>query len=244
MPGRGSRDALHLRNAAQNAISFSGVHDRVRWEVDVFGRSSKEFEQVRRVAQQDLGLLSGDLLALDPVVNSAGAAPLAVADYRAASAKFELASRSLDEAHTVDDLRHVSAAIDEARYSLACARARIGGEPVPERRAPCFFDPSHGVSLSDVDWTMPDGSTRKVPACGNCAVAVMRGTLPDYRQVDTDEGRVPHWDAPSHHGPYTGGYYDRHGGLGDSLLGGLAGFAAGTLLGDIMNGGGGGGNWN
>ena len=206
----------------------------------MFGRSTKEFDEVRAIAEHDLALVANDILALDAAVAGADAAGLAVADYRAASAHFDAASDALERAHTVNDLRHVSSALDEARYALSCTRARLDGKTVPDRRAPCFFDPSHGGSLSDVDWTLPDGTRRRVPACGACAVAVIQGSTPVYREVDSGGQRVPHWAGADHHNPYSGGYYDRSGGLGGALLGGIAGLAAGSLIGDLLGGGGGG----
>ena len=64
-----------------------------------------------------------------------------------------------------DDVRHVTEIIDDGRYAIACVRARVAGEPLPTRRPPCFFDPRHGLSVEDVDWTPPGGTrARSRPA--------------------------------------------------------------------------------
>ena len=42
----------------------------------------------------------------------------------------------------------VSRAIAEGQYHLACAEALAAGQPQPERRPSCFFDPRHGMSVT------------------------------------------------------------------------------------------------
>ena len=197
----------------------------------MFTRETSEFAEVHSEAMHDLALLSNDVLALDGVMADATSDPLARADYRAAVGNFQLASQALDQADTVTDLQQVSEAIDEAQYSMLRVHARLDGKPLPDRRPACFFDPSHGPSLSEVAWEMPGGAVRKVPACGACAVAVLQRAAPGYREVTSGGQRVPHWEAGDHHGPYRRGF-----GNGGSLLSGVAGMAAGLLLGDVLGG--------
>ena len=82
-----------------------------------------------------------------------------------------------------DDVRHVTEILDDGRYAIACVRARAAGEPLPTRRPPCFFDPRHGLSVTDVPWTPPGGATRDVPACALDAERVAAGADPDSRMV-------------------------------------------------------------
>ena len=62
-----------------------------------------------------------------------------------------------------------SASLEEGRFELACVRALQAGEPSPERRAPCFFNPQHGPSVQDVTWAPDGGAPREVPVCADCA---------------------------------------------------------------------------
>ena len=71
----------------------------------------------------------------------------------------------------------VTETLEEGRHAIACVQARANGEPIPEVRPPCFFDPAHGPSTTDVmyspaaEWRarfphvppMPSASNRDVP---------------------------------------------------------------------------------
>ena len=67
--------------------------------------------------------------------------------------------------HDVDEISSLVDTLATGRYSMVCVRARLAGEPVPELRVPCFFNPQHGPSARDVMWTSPRTGTRTVPAC-------------------------------------------------------------------------------
>ena len=99
---------------------------------------------------------------------------------------------------------------------MASAEARLDGKEPPERRPPCFFDPRHGPSVRDVEWSPDGGATREVPACAACALRVEAGAEPDSRQVLVRGQSMPYWAA----GPAFGGYF--------------GGFFPGFLLGDIV----------
>jgi hypothetical protein len=113
---------------------------------------------------------------------------------------------------------------------MTTVRARLAGEPVPERRAPCFFNPQHGPSVQDVTWAPPGAAPRSVPACAADAQAVLNGLPPDSRMVPVGGGRRPYWDAGPAYAPYAGGYYAGYGGM-DILGPILIGTALGSMLG-------------
>ena len=46
--------------------------------------------------------------------------------------------------------------VADARYHRAAVLAVIAGDPLPERREPCFFNPQHGPSMQDVEWAPPE----------------------------------------------------------------------------------------
>ena len=81
----------------------------------------------------------------------------------------------------------------------------------------CFFDPRHGMSVTDVSWAPQDGGpSRMVPACVDCARKVDQGIQPDMRTVQDSSGsRVVYVNsgfAPA----YWGGF-----GYGGAMLGGF-----------------------
>jgi hypothetical protein len=123
-----------------------------------------------------------------------------------------------------EQVRHVTEILEDGRYAMACVRARVAGEPLPTRRPPCFFDPRHGLSVEDVEWTPPGGTPRRVPACALDAERVRAGADPDTRQVMVGAQRMPYWQG----GPaYAAGYF---GGGANMLFTGL-------LLGSVLDGG-------
>src|SRR6266480_5660735 len=117
----------------------------------------------------------------------------------------------------------VSRAIAEGQYHLASADALAAGQPRPEPRPSCFFDPRHGMSVTDAYWTPADGGPgRLVPACSSCAHKLERGIEPEMRQVEVRGAPVSYVNAgfaPA----YWGGY-----GFGPGLF-------TGFLLGEILS---------
>jgi hypothetical protein len=197
------------------------------------GRQEQEqLEEVREVALDDLVALGDDLRALDLDVEMPGVDPRAKEDYVRALGYYEQATADIDRARRPQDLQSVTTALEEGRFAMASAKARLEGREPPEHRQPCFFDPRHGPSEKDVLWTPPGGTPREVPACSVDAERVERGEDPMVREITVAGRRRPYWDAPPHYGGWAGGYY---GGFG---------LFEGMLLGSILSGGWGGfGGW-
>ncbi|MFE4666548.1 hypothetical protein ACFRI7_16530 [Streptomyces sp. NPDC056716] len=147
------------------------------------------------------------------------------ADYERALDAYEQAKSLMSAATRPEDVRAVTQALEDGRFSLALLAARREGTPLPERRPPCFFDPRHGPSVADVTWTPPGGATREVPVCAADRTRLEEGEPPQIREVETAGGRRPYWDAGPAYGPWAGGYFG--GGL-------LPGLLLGTLLGSAM----------
>ena len=82
-----------------------------------------------------------------------------------------------------DEIKNVIKILDDGRYAIACVRARAAGQPLPQRRPACFFDPRHGMAVEDVPYAPPGGVQRDVPACALDAERVKAGAEPDTRQV-------------------------------------------------------------
>jgi hypothetical protein len=128
-------------------------------------------------------------------------------DYQRALDAYESAGRKVAHLHAADAISTVVDTLAEGRYAVACVRAREAGVPVPERRSPCFFNPQHGPSALDIQWTPARGGTRRVPACTQCAARVKAGDEPAVRIVRYQAQSVPYWEAGALIEPYSRGYF-------------------------------------
>jgi hypothetical protein len=186
-------------------------------------RRQRELSEAKAAAQEDLLGLSSRITDHQNDV-SIQSTPEAVAEQEAALAAYERGTRAMDEARRPEDMRAVSRAIAEGQYRLACATALANGQPKPGRRPMCFFDPRHGMSVTDESWAPPDGGpSRMVPACVDCARKIDQGIEPEMRTVrDSSGSRVAYVNsgfAPA----YWGGF-----GYGGAMLGGF-------LLGEALS---------
>lgn len=190
-------------------------------------RRERALERLRPLLDEDITALGERLGAFDttdPRLDDAGRQDLQVAldAYASASDRASRIRASTDVVATVRSL-------DNGRYALSCVEARLAGAPIPARRAPCFFDPRHGVSLDDVRWEPPGGVAHPVPACAECLVAVREGSQPRAREVEVDGARRPYWDADATYAPYARGYF------GDFQTT-MAGAFTGTLIAQALIG--------
>ncbi|MCM0619155.1 hypothetical protein [Nocardioides bruguierae] len=189
-----------------------------------------ELAPVRRLAEEDVTALGVELQELDADLAGAPLDAGANADYQRALDAYESAKGSVAAMTRPDDVRHVTEILEDGRYAMACVRARVAGEPLPVRRPPCFFDPRHGLSVTDVPWTPPGGSQRDVPACALDAERVRAGAEPDSRKVMVGSQRVPYYQAGRAYQPYAAGYFGAFTPMdwmfAGLLFGGLGGFDA------------------
>jgi hypothetical protein len=192
-----------------------------------------ELAELKENVRDDLVALGDDIRALDLDVEMPGVDPVAKADYDRAVEAYDRADTILDRARQPEDFEPIGAALEEGRFAMASAKARMAGRAVPERTPPCFFDPRHGPSDREVEWAPPDGAPRLVPACEADAQRVERGQDPQAREVMVGGQRMPYWNAGPMYAPFAGGYF---GGFGGGLFPGLM---MGTLLGSAMGGFGG-----
>ncbi|QHC31532.1 hypothetical protein [Streptomyces sp. HF10] len=196
------------------------------------GRRRREKEQraalerLRVVVDEDITAFGEELDRLDFHPAEPGADDAMRGDYERALDAYERAKQRMAEAGRPEDVRPVTETLEDGRFSLARLAARREGRPLPERRPPCFFDPRHGPSVADAAWTPPGGAPREVPVCAADATRLADGRDPVVREVDTEYGRRPYWDAGPAYGPWAGGYFG--GGI-------LPGLLFGTLLGTMMS---------
>jgi len=201
-------------------------------------RRRQELKDAKLAAQDDLIALSTRLTDRDSDVSIQNN-PEAAEEQAAALAAYERGTAALDAARSATDMGAVSRSIAAGQYHLASADALAAGQPRPERRPACFFDPRHGMSVRDVYWTPADGGPgRTVPACSDCARKVDNGSEPDLRNVEVNGTPVSYVNAgfaPAYWGGFGfspglftgfllgealspfpfGGYYDGGAGYGD-----------------------------
>jgi uncharacterized membrane protein YgcG len=158
-------------------------------------RRQRQLKDAKLAAQDDLIALSTRLTDQDTDV-TIRSNPEAAEEQAAALKAYERGTAALDAAKRAQDMGAVSRAIAEGQYHLASAEALAAGRPRPERRPSCFFDPRHGMSVSDAYWTPPDGGPgREVPVCSACAHKLERGIEPEMRKVEADGGRMDYVNA-------------------------------------------------
>jgi hypothetical protein len=186
-----------------------------------------ELEPVQKLAFEDVTALGTDLQELDAELAGKELDAGARADYQRALDAYESAKLAADRLTEPDQVRHVTEIIEDGRYTIACVRARVAGEPLPTRRPPCFFDPRHGLSVANVDWTPPGGTPRQVPACALDAERVRVGAEPDTRQVMVGAQRMPYYQGGRAYAPYAAGYFG----------GGMNMLFTGLLVGSLLDGG-------
>src|SRR5690348_10482271 len=187
-------------------------------------RRQRELAEAKAAAQEDLLALSNRITdhQNDVAVQSN---PEAAAEQAAALAAYERGTAAMDAARRPRDMQAVSRNIAEGQYRLACAEALANGQPKPGRRPMCFFDPRHGMSVTDVSWAPPDGGpSRTVPVCIDDQRIIERGDQPALRLVQDRTGNQIQYVNAGFAPSYWGGY-----GLGGGMF-------TGFLLGEALGG--------
>jgi len=185
--------------------------------------ASAELTLVRATAEEDITAYGMALQQLDIALDGRELDEGTRADYQRALDAYDISKSSLAAVQSPAEIHNVSKILDDGRYAISCVRARVAGEPLPQRRPPCFFDPAHGMSVRDVSWTPPGGALREVPACALDAERVEAGAEPDARQVMLGSRRVPYWEAGSAYMPWASGYFAAFGLMNVMFMGTMMG---------------------
>ncbi len=179
--------------------------------------AAKQLVAVRSTVDRDITEYGERLAALDladPDMDDA-----ARADVQRALDDYDRARMSVAAMRRPQDAQSVTSALEDGRFALACAQARIEGQPLPERRPPCFIDPRHGPSVGDVVWAPPGLGQRDVPMCAACRTTVETGGTPAAFDVETADGqRRPYYQAGPEYGAYAQGYYSPFAGVMGAVL--------------------------
>ena len=151
--------------------------------------------QVSKLCDEDITLLGEQLRRLDAETSERPLDEGARTDYQTALDAYESADRLLRKVTTPEEVTAVTDTLNDGRYALACVQAQLAGEPRPEMRVPCFFNPQHGPSVQDVMFTPPGGGTRRVAACAQDAARIEAGERPAVRTIEVGGQAVPYRDA-------------------------------------------------
>ena len=170
-------------------------------------RKGDELAAVAKVADEDVTRFGEELQRLDTEMLVTPLDEPMRQDYQRALDSYESAKETLGRASEPEHIKYVTQALEDGRYAVACVLARKNGEPLPVRRPPCFFNPAHGPSTTDIDWAPPAGIPRQVPVCAADADRVKQGAEPDIRTVQEGYGRVPYWQAGPAYSPWATGYF-------------------------------------
>ncbi|MGI8986619.1 MAG: hypothetical protein ACR2GM_07490 [Nocardioidaceae bacterium] len=191
-------------------VAGGGGYLAARWRrrAAIRGEEQDELQGVRRLADEDVTILGEQLQRLDREVAGRELDEPTRADYQVALDSYESARRAVPRIRRSDEISRITDTLSSGRYALVCVRARVAGRPLPALRVPCFFNPQHGPSVTDVVWTPPRGrGTCTVPACAQDAARVAHHEAPDVRQVKIGSRVVPYWEAGSAYLPYGEGYF-------------------------------------
>ncbi len=191
--------------------------------------TAEELDSVKRAADEDVTQFGEELQRLDLDLAGRDLDEAARQDYQRALDDYEAAKQSVQAVSAPDQIRNVSEILEDGRYAVACVKARVAGEPLPARRAPCFFNPQHGPSVRSVAWAPDGGRQRDVPACELDAQRVEAGADPDSRKVMVGSRRVPYWEAGPAFSPWAAGYFGAFGIMNAMFMG--------TMMGAVLGGG-------
>jgi hypothetical protein len=152
---------------------------------------------VVKLCEEDTTLLGEQLRRLDAETAQQPLDEAARTDYQKSLDAYESAQRALPKITDLDQITGVTETLNDGRFALACVQARLAGQPRPESRKPCFFNPQHGPSVQDVMFTARAGGTRQVAACAQDAARVQAGEKPDIRKIEVNGHKIDYFDARS-----------------------------------------------
>lgn len=155
----------------------------------------EERRQARRLIEEDVTVFGEQLgdLHVETLTTELDAGMRE--DYQRALDLYERSKSELGAAEDTAAVVAIEKVLDEGRFHLACVLARRDGDPLPQRREHCFFNPQHGPSVQDVAWTPPGGVEREVPVCRSDLRRITGGEDPEIRLVRVGDRYVPWHEA-------------------------------------------------
>lgn len=165
------------------------------------------FRHVRRAADEDVTRFGEELTALHLETLGTDLDEAMRRDYQQALDAYEDAKARLTRARSAPDVTEVTRTLADGRFSQACVLTAQAGAARPQRRPPCFFDPSHGPATRDLEWAPPGGVPREVPVCFRDAERLARGDQPAVRLVRLGDRRVAWFASGPTYAAWAGGWY-------------------------------------
>jgi hypothetical protein len=207
------------------AVAATGYRRQQQRRRELEARQAADLAAVKRTADEDVTRFGEEVTRLDTSVVGHDLDEAGRQDYQRALDCYEQAKEAVAAVRTPEEIRHVTEVLEDGRYAVACVRARVAGEPLPQRRPPCFFNPAHGPSTTDIAWAPPGGQKRDIPVCAADAERVAAGADPDIRTVMHGPRRVPYWEGGPAYSPWAQGYFGSY-----AMSGLLPGFLIGSML--------------
>ncbi|CAA9385367.1 MAG: putative membrane protein [uncultured Nocardioides sp.] len=149
----------------------------------------------RKLANDDVTALGEEIAELHVDTLGSELDDEALHHYRRALDHYDQAKERVRASQRVEDVLAAGQLLQDSRYHRAAVLALQAGEPLPARREPCFFDPRHGPSVRDLQWTPPAGVERTVPVCATDARRLEGGAAPETRMVRVGDRHVPVHEA-------------------------------------------------
>ena len=153
--------------------------------------ATDRWRRARRLMDEDVTVLGEQVAELHVDTLGDDLDPEAADHYRRALEGYDQAKSLLTASATVEDVVAVEQVVADARYHRAVVLALRDGTPIPDRREPCFFNPQHGPSMQDVEWTPPGGTPRAIATCAADARRLAAGHEPLVRMVRVGDRWVP-----------------------------------------------------
>ena len=153
--------------------------------------AADRWRTARKLVGEDVTVLGEQVAELHVDTLADDLDPTARDHYRRAIEGYDQANHLLAASETVEEVVAIEQVVAGARYHRAAVIALRDGEPLPERRQPCFYNPQHGPSMQDVAWTPPGGTPRTIAVCAADAHALSAGDEPLVRLVRIGDRWVP-----------------------------------------------------
>jgi hypothetical protein len=176
-------------------------------------QKSANLVELRRLCDEDIGLLGEELRRLDADTTTHPIEGAAWGDFQAARDAHKTAQQTAGWVTDANEVSKVTESLASGGYALACVQARLAGRPVPQLRVPCFFNPQHGPSVFEVAFTPRGHGTHKVPVCASDVARHRAKEKPQVREVEVSGRRVPYYEAGDAFAPYGEGYF-----VGDAAI--------------------------
>jgi len=168
---------------------------------------ARNFRTSRKVANEDVTTFGEELTDLHVETLTTTIDDDMRADYQRALDSYETAKQRIHDATDEAGVTQTTTALEDGRFAMACVLARRDDRPPPDRRPPCFFNPTHGPAAVDLEWAPLGGVTREIPVCFGCEERLAAGERPDIRLVKWGNRHVPWFQSGKGYRSYVEGYY-------------------------------------